>query len=99
MDIRTPSPELCNDDHAVTAVGAIVVTTAVASPCTSVCSLDAATGWCVGCLRTMDEIAAWGRLDDAGKRTVLKRLLSRRAECARRGIATAPLAASKDVEP
>ena len=98
MDIRPSSSDLCNDDRAVTLAGPIGVATAVPSPCTSVCSLDPATGWCVGCLRTIDEIAAWGRLDDAGKGTVLMRLPSRRAECARRGIATAPLVAGDDVE-
>ena len=28
------------------------------------------TGLCVGCLRTLDEIAAWGVLDDEAKRAV-----------------------------
>ena len=32
----------------------------IPSPCTSVCTIDPATGWCAGCLRTIDEIAAWG---------------------------------------
>lgn len=40
------------------------------SPCVSVCRMDAASGLCEGCLRTIDEIAAWGMLDDAGKRAV-----------------------------
>ena len=30
---------------------------AVPSPCIAVCRMDAATGWCEGCLRTLDEIA------------------------------------------
>jgi len=51
---------------------------AVPSPCTDVCRIDARTGWCEGCLRTLDEIAAWGGLDDAGKRAVWKRLPLRR---------------------
>lgn len=45
----------------------------VASPCTKVCRLDPTHGWCVGCHRTGSEIAAWTRLDDAGKREVLER--------------------------
>lgn len=53
--------------------------TGVASPCIGVCRMDAPTGWCIGCLRTLDEIAAWSRLDDAGKRTVLARLPERHA--------------------
>jgi predicted Fe-S protein YdhL (DUF1289 family) len=52
----------------------------IPSPCTKVCTIDAATGWCAGCLRTIDEIAAWGSLDPAAKRTVWKSLPARRAE-------------------
>ena len=52
----------------------------IPSPCTKVCTIDAATGWCAGCLRTIDEIAAWGSLDDGAKRAVWKRLPARRAE-------------------
>ena len=40
------------------------------SPCTSVCRIDADSGLCEGCLRTLDEIAGWSRLDDAAKRRV-----------------------------
>jgi len=56
----------------------------IASPCTSVCRIDEATGWCAGCLRTIDEIAAWGSLDDQARRSVWKRLPARRAERDRR---------------
>ena len=51
----------------------------VPSPCIGVCALDPHTGWCEGCLRTIDEIAAWGALDAAGKREVCGRLPARRA--------------------
>jgi uncharacterized protein len=40
------------------------------SPCQSVCVMDPQTDWCTGCLRTLPEIAAWGRLNDAQKRRV-----------------------------
>ena len=63
----------------------------IPSPCTSVCTIDAATGWCAGCLRTIDEIAAWGSLDDRAKRAVWKRLPARRAE--RDRLAAAPVEA------
>ena len=49
----------------------------VPSPCISVCAMDPATGRCIGCYRTLDEIAAWSGLDDAGKRAVWQRLLER----------------------
>lgn len=51
---------------------------AVPSPCISVCRMDAASGWCEGCLRTLDEIAAWSVLDDVEKRAVWKLLPQRR---------------------
>ncbi len=50
-----------------------------ASPCTGVCRLDARTGWCVGCLRTMNEISRWGQADDAERAAILRALPNRRA--------------------
>ena len=35
----------------------------VASPCINVCAIDPALGVCVGCFRTLDEVAAWIDLD------------------------------------
>ena len=40
------------------------------SPCISICRMDAATGFCEGCLRTIDEIAGWRRMSDQDKRSV-----------------------------
>ncbi len=54
----------------------------VPSPCIDVCKMNPATGWCEGCLRTIDEIMAWGALDDAGKRRVWALLPARRATLA-----------------
>jgi predicted Fe-S protein YdhL (DUF1289 family) len=42
----------------------------VPSPCVSVCRVNPVTEQCEGCLRTLDEIAAWGRMDDQGKRGI-----------------------------
>ena len=56
----------------------------VASPCISVCEMDAASGYCIGCLRTIDEIAAWSVLDAEAKRAVLAALPSRRTGQAKR---------------
>jgi hypothetical protein len=53
-------------------------TAAVPSPCISVCRMDARSGWCEGCLRTIDEIAAWSVLDDEEKRAVWQLLPQRR---------------------
>jgi predicted Fe-S protein YdhL (DUF1289 family) len=51
----------------------------VDSPCIAVCEMMPDAGLCAGCFRTLDEIAAWGSLDAAGRRAVLARLPARRA--------------------
>ena len=51
----------------------------VPSPCIRVCVIDAANGVCIGCLRTLGEIAAWGELDADAKRAVLATIAQRRA--------------------
>jgi predicted Fe-S protein YdhL (DUF1289 family) len=50
----------------------------VPSPCTSVCRINAATGLCEGCFRTLAEITDWSRADDADKREILQRVAERR---------------------
>jgi hypothetical protein len=52
---------------------------AIPSPCVSVCRIDASTGWCEGCLRTIDEIAHWSRFDAGEKLAVWAALKRRRA--------------------
>ena len=55
---------------------------AVPSPCVDICRMDAASGLCEGCLRTLDEIACWSLLDDAEKQAVCDELALRRAAAA-----------------
>lgn len=50
----------------------------VPSPCISICVIDESTGFCKGCKRTRDEIAAWLYLDDAEKRKVWEKLEERK---------------------
>ena len=50
----------------------------VPSPCINVCRMDAGTGLCQGCLRTIDEIAFWGDATDAEKRAVWVQIRQRR---------------------
>jgi len=40
------------------------------SPCISVCVMNPQTGWCDGCLRSIDEIAQWSAASDEAKRAV-----------------------------
>lgn len=53
-------------------------TAPIPSPCINVCRMDAASGLCIGCWRTIDEIAAWSRMDDEGKRAVWQAIALRR---------------------
>jgi uncharacterized protein len=46
---------------------------APASPCLNICVLDAART-CIGCGRTLDEIARWGRMSAAEQWQVIARL-------------------------
>ncbi len=36
--------------------------------------MEATSGLCEGCLRTLDEIAGWSAMTDAGKRAVWQRI-------------------------
>jgi predicted Fe-S protein YdhL (DUF1289 family) len=49
----------------------------VPSPCISVCRMDAVTGLCEGCFRTLDEIAAWGMASDDDRRALWRVLEER----------------------
>ncbi|HXC10218.1 MAG TPA: DUF1289 domain-containing protein [Steroidobacteraceae bacterium] len=43
----------------------------VPSPCINVCRLDS-QGICIGCRRTIDEIAEWSRASEARRREILR---------------------------
>ena len=49
---------------------------APASPCTGVCTLDD-DDRCIGCARTLDEIAAWGSMGADERRAVIAALPER----------------------
>jgi predicted Fe-S protein YdhL (DUF1289 family) len=40
------------------------------SPCISVCRMEPQTGWCEGCLRTIDEIMQWSGAGEQRKREI-----------------------------
>ena len=56
----------------------------VPSPCTQVCRIDERTGWCEGCARSLNEIAAWSAMSDDDKRAVWNALAARRVALAER---------------
>ena len=49
------------------------------SPCTKVCVMDAERRYCMGCKRTLGEIARWSEMGDAERSTIVAQLPSRRA--------------------
>ena len=50
------------------------------SPCINICKMDAASGLCIGCWRTIDEITVWSRSDDAARSHILAAVARRRME-------------------
>jgi uncharacterized protein len=48
------------------------------SPCTAVCILDPASGYCRGCFRTIEEIAAWLLIGAKEKRRILAEVAARK---------------------
>ena len=65
----------------------------IKSPCINVCKMDAASGLCRGCSRTLDEIAAWSRLDDAARSTILAAV----AVCRGEGLSAPPGSGNRHV--
>jgi predicted Fe-S protein YdhL (DUF1289 family) len=54
----------------------------VATPCVQVCIVDGESGLCLGCHRTLPEIARWSRLTDTERATIMAGLADRRARIA-----------------
>ena len=71
----------------------------VASPCTDVCRMDASTGLCEGCLRTIDEIVAWSSMNEDAKRAVWVQLASRSIDGVGREADTSSRAAPPGTSP
>jgi predicted Fe-S protein YdhL (DUF1289 family) len=48
------------------------------SPCVDVCEIDRATGLCLGCRRTIEEIAGWSAMTSAERRRIMAELPARK---------------------
>jgi predicted Fe-S protein YdhL (DUF1289 family) len=59
----------------------------VLSPCVKVCTIDPASGLCVGCRRTLTEIAQWAALSEDDRARIM-------AELPDRSLRSAPTPAS-----
>jgi uncharacterized protein len=51
----------------------------IESPCIKVCTLDARSGRCLGCGRSVDEIARWSAMSDSERARVMAELPARLA--------------------
>ena len=49
------------------------------SPCTKICVMDADNRYCLGCKRTLNEIARWGEIGEAERAAVRAQLPTRRS--------------------
>lgn len=58
---------------------------ATPSPCINVCKMDAGTGLCQGCWRTLNEIAGWSAADEPTRRAILAAVAERRRDHTRAG--------------
>jgi len=52
---------------------------AVVTPCVKVCIVDPESSLCLGCHRTLMEIAGWARLDDDARDRLMVELPGRRS--------------------
>jgi predicted Fe-S protein YdhL (DUF1289 family) len=51
----------------------------IESPCVKICTLDARSGLCLGCGRTIEEISRWGGMTATERATVMNELPARLA--------------------
>jgi predicted Fe-S protein YdhL (DUF1289 family) len=54
------------------------------SPCVNICVIHRRAQICVGCYRTMDEIAAWGTMPEADRQALMAELHARAQELKKR---------------
>lgn len=52
----------------------------IATPCVKVCYVDGKIGLCLGCFRTLPEIARWARFTDAEREAIMTALPERRSQ-------------------
>jgi len=52
------------------------------TPCIDVCEIDAASGLCIGCGRSIEEIASWSEMSSPERRAIMAMLPARRQRLA-----------------
>ena len=56
------------------------MTPPISTPCIKVCAVSGQTGLCIGCGRTLAEIAGWGGLSEQERQQIMAALPARLAE-------------------
>jgi len=54
----------------------------IKSPCIQVCAIDGESGLCLGCYRTLPEVAGWQRLTVGARDQIMAELPARRSRIA-----------------
>jgi uncharacterized protein len=57
--------------------------TEISSPCIDVCDVDSSGQYCIGCGRSMDEIARWLMITDPERQEIMEQLPNRLAQLER----------------
>ncbi len=52
---------------------------AIKTPCVKVCVVDAESGLCLGCYRTLQEVAGWARYSEDERDQIMGELKTRRS--------------------
>jgi uncharacterized protein len=65
------------------------------TPCIAVCIIDPRTSLCLGCGRTLPEIARWHRMDSVERQAVMAQLAARMADA---GLVRLEMAASTSAD-
>ncbi|MEL6641513.1 MAG: DUF1289 domain-containing protein [Pseudomonadota bacterium] len=56
----------------------------VESPCVKICVIEPRSRLCTGCLRSLDEIAAWSQMTPETRSEIMAELPSRKSQIAQR---------------
>lgn len=68
--LRYPQAKLAKAAN-LSILEAVNTPASISTPCIKVCIVDGKTRLCVGCGRTLAEIAAWGGMDEGQRRAIM----------------------------
>jgi uncharacterized protein len=68
----------------------------IETPCIAVCIMDPKSGLCLGCGRTLPEIARWHRIDNVERLAIMATLPERKAAAGLPAPAPAPKGSASD---